>query len=382
MFSDDERAVRDLVRDFVDSEVIPIIEDCAYEGRFPRELVPKMADLNLFGSTIAEYGLPGLNNVAYGLIMQELERGDSGIRSFVSVQSSLVMYPIYTYGSKEQKDRFIPALGKGEKIGCFGLTEPDFGSNPGGMRTVAKKDGNSWVLNGAKSWITNGSIADVAVVWAKVGGHDGPVRGFLVEKGTPGFSSPEHRMKMSLRASVTSQLVFEDCRIPEENVLPGVEGLKGPLSCLSQARHGIAWGVIGSAMATYHCALEYAKSRKQFKDRPIASHQLVQAKLAFMITEITKAQLLALRCGRMKDAGKLKPEHVSMVKRNNVWVARECARIAREILGANGIVGEYPVFRHMANIESVFTYEGTHDIHTLVLGQAVTGIPSYNPPQD
>ncbi|MCG3193262.1 MAG: acyl-CoA dehydrogenase family protein [Thermoanaerobaculia bacterium] len=382
MFSDDERAVRDLVRDFVDAEILPIIEDCAYEGRFPRELVPKMAALNLFGSTIAEYGLPGLNNVAYGLIMQELERGDSGLRSFVSVQSSLVMYPIYTYGSKEQKDTFIPALGKGEKIGCFGLTEPDFGSNPGGMRTVAKKDGDSWVLNGAKSWITNGSIADVAVVWAKEGGPDGPVRGFLVERGTPGFSSPEHRMKMSLRASVTSQLVFEDCRIPLSNVLPGVSGLKGPLSCLTQARYGISWGAIGSAMATYHCALDYAKSRKQFRDRPIASHQLVQEKLAFMITEITKAQLLSLRLGRQKDAGKLLPEHVSMAKRNNVWVARECARMAREILGANGIVGEYPVFRHMANIESVFTYEGTHDIHTLVLGQAVTGIPSYNPPQE
>ena len=380
MLSEEEVAVRDLVREFVENEVLPIIEECAYEGRFPRELVPKMAEMNLFGSTIPEYGLPGLNNVAYGLIMQELERGDSGLRSFVSVQSSLVMYPIYTFGAEEQKDRWIPALAKGEAIGCFGLTEPDFGSNPGGMRTVAREDGDSWVLNGAKAWITNGSIADVAVVWAKVGGTNGPVRGFLVERGTPGFTTSEHRMKMSLRASVTSQLAFDDCRIPKANVLPGVTGLKGPLSCLTQARYGISWGVLGSAMATYCCALDYAKSRKQFADRPIAAHQMVQAKLAFMVTEITKGQLLALRLGRMKDAGKMQPQHVSMAKRNNVWVARECAKVAREILGANGIVGEYPVFRHLANIESVFTYEGTHDIHTLVLGQAVTGIPSYNPP--
>jgi glutaryl-CoA dehydrogenase len=382
LFSADELAVRSLVREFVEAEVLPIIEECAWEGRFPRDLVPKMASLGLFGATIAEYGLPGLGNVAYGLIMQELERGDSGIRSFVSVQSALAMYPITTYGSKAQKDRWIPRLGRGEAIGCFGLTEPDFGSNPGGMRTVARKDGDSWVLNGAKAWITNGSIADVAVVWAKVGGVEGKVRGFLVEKGTPGFTTSEHRMKMSLRASVTSQLSFEECRVPADAVLPGVEGLRGPLSCLSQARYGIAWGAIGSAMATYTAALDYARSRKQFGDRPIASHQMVQEKFAFMITEITKGQLLALRLGRMKEAGTLKPEHVSMGKRNNVWVARECARLAREILGANGIVGEYPVFRHLANIESVFTYEGTHDIHTLVLGQAVTGIPSYNPPAE
>ena len=382
MLSDEERAVRDLVREFVDEEVLPIIEECAYEGRFPKELVPKLAAMNLFGSTIAEYGLPGLNNVQYGLIMQELERGDSGFRSFVSVQSSLVMFPIYKFGSKEQKDRWIPRLASADAIGCFGLTEPDFGSNPGGMRTVARRDGDSWILNGAKAWITNGSIADVAVVWAKDGGYDGKIRGFLVEKGTKGFTTSEHRMKMSLRASVTSQLAFEDCRIPAENVLPGVEGLKGPLSCLTQARYGISWGGLGSAMATYHAALEYAKSRKQFKDRPIASHQLVQAKLAFMVTEITKGQLLALRLGRMKDAGTMRPEHVSMAKRNNVWVARECAKLAREILGANGIVGEYPVFRHLANIESVFTYEGTHDIHTLAIGEAVTGIKAYNPPME
>lgn len=382
MLSEDERAVRDLVREFVDAEVLPIIEACAWKGRFPRELVPKMAAMNLFGATMSDYGLPGLNNVAYGLIMQELERGDSGLRSFVSVQSSLVMFPIWTYGSQDQKDRFLPALAAGEAIGCFGLTEPDFGSNPAGMRTVAKGDGAYWVLNGSKAWITNGSIADIALVWAKVGDADGTVRGFLVPRGTPGFTTSEHRMKMSLRASVTSQLAFEDCRIPEENVLPGVEGLKGPLSCLTQARYGIAWGALGSAMATYQCALDYAKSRKQFKDRPIAAHQLVQAKLAFMITEVTKGQLLALRLGRMKDAGTMRPHHVSMAKRNNVWVARECAKLAREILGANGIVGEYPVFRHLANIESVYTYEGTHDIHTLVLGQAVTGIPAYDPPAD
>ncbi|MFI5180822.1 MAG: acyl-CoA dehydrogenase family protein [Thermoanaerobaculia bacterium] len=380
MLSEDERAVRDLVREFVDTEVLPVIEACAWEGRFPKELVPKMAALNLFGATMSDYGLPGLNNVAYGLIMQELERGDSGLRSFVSVQSSLVMFPIYTFGSKAQRDHWIPKLGSGEAIGCFGLTEPDFGSNPAGMRTVAKKDGGAWVLNGAKAWITNGSIADVAVVWAKVGDTAGKIRGFLVPRGTKGLTTSEHRMKMSLRAAVTSQLAFEDCRIPEENVLPGVEGLKGPLSCLTQARYGIAWGALGSAMATYQCALEYAKSRKQFKDRPIAAHQLVQEKLAFMITEITKGQLLALRLGRLKDSNTMKPEHVSMAKRNNVWVARECAKLAREILGANGIVGEYPVFRHLANIESVYTYEGTHDIHTLVLGQAVTGIPAYDPP--
>ncbi len=380
--SEDERAVRDLVRDFVDAEVLPIIEACAWDGRFPKELVPKMASMNLLGATISDYGLPGLNNVAYGLIMQELERGDSGLRSFVSVQSALVMYPIHAYGSKEQKDRWIPALARGEAIGCFGLTEPDFGSNPAGMRTVARKDGQDWVLNGSKAWITNGAIADVALVWAKVGGIGGPVRGFLVPRGTPGFSTSEHRMKMSLRASVTSQLAFEECRIPAENVLPGVEGLKGPLSCLTQARYGIAWGALGSAMATYQCALDYAKSRKQFRDRPIGVHQLVQEKLAFMITEITKGQLLAHRLGRMKDAGTMKPHHVSLAKRNNVWAARECARLAREILGANGIVGEYPVFRHLANLESVYTYEGTHEIHTLVLGQAVTGLAAFDPPAE
>jgi len=380
LLTEEQRLVRQTVRDFVDERVIPIIEDCAYEGRFPKELIPELAALQLFGSSIHEYGLPGLDAVAYGLTMQELERGDSGLRSFVSVQSALVMYPIHAYGSKEQKDRWIPKLAAGEAIGCFGLTEPDFGSNPAGMRTAARSDGESYVLNGAKAWITNGSIADVAVVWARLDG--GKIRGFLVERGTKGFSTSEHRGKMSLRASVTSQLAFEDCRIPKENVLPGVEGLKGPLGCLTQARYGIAWGGLGSAMATYQAALDYAKSRKQFRDRPIAAHQLVQERLAWMITEITKGQLLAWKLAKMKDDGTMKPEHVSMAKRNNVWVARECAKLARETLGANGVVNEYPVFRHLANIESVYTYEGTHDIHTLVIGEAVTGIPAYNPPME
>jgi glutaryl-CoA dehydrogenase len=379
LLSEDQRLVRDTVRAWVDEKVLPVIEDAAWEGRFPKELVPEMAEMHLFGSTISEYGLPGLDNVSYGLIMQELERGDSGLRSFVSVQSALVMYPIFAFGSKEQKDHWIPRLAKAEAIGCFGLTEPDFGSNPGGMRTTAREDGESYVLNGAKAWITNGSIADVAVVWAKL---DGKIRGFLVERGTKGFSTFEHKGKMSLRASVTSQLAFEDCRIPGANILPGVEGLRGPLSCLTQARYGISWGALGSAMATYQAALDYAKSRKQFLDRPIACHQLVQERLAWMISEITKGQLLAWRLGVMKDAGSMKPHHVSMAKRNNVWVARECAKLARETLGANGVVNEYPVFRHLANIESVYTYEGTHDIHTLVIGEAVTGIAAYNPPID
>ena len=379
LLEEEHRLVRDTVRSWVEDRVLPIIEDAAWEGRFPKELVPEMAGMHLFGATLSDYGLPGLDNVAYGLIMQELERGDSGLRSFVSVQSALVMYPIHSFGSPEQKDRWIPKLAGAQAVGCFGLTEPDFGSNPAGMRTTAREDGGGYVLNGAKAWITNGSIADVAVVWAKL---KGVIRGFLVERGTPGFSTFEHKGKMSLRASVTSQLVFEDCRIPAENMLPGVEGLRGPLSCLTQARYGIAWGALGSAMATYQAALDYSKSRKQWRDRPIASHQLVQERLARMITEITKGQLLAWRLAKMKDDGTMKPHHVSMAKRNNVWVARECAKLARETLGANGIVNEYPVFRHLANIESVYTYEGTHDIHTLVIGEAVTGVPAYNPPME
>jgi glutaryl-CoA dehydrogenase len=377
LLSEDELMVRQTVRDFVDDEVLPIIEEANREEKFPRHLIPKMAEMGLFGATINEYDLPGLNSVAYGLIMQELERGDSGLRSFASVQSGLVMYPIYTYGSKDQRDHWIPKLAAGEAIGCFGLTEPDFGSNPGGMRTNARKDGNSWVLNGAKAWITNGSIADVAVVWAKA---EGTIKGFLVEKDTPGFTTAYHMGKFSLRASVTSQLFFEDCRIPLENVLPETNGLKYPLGCLTQARYGIAWGVLGAAMAVYNTALEYTKSRIQFGGQPIASHQLVQNKLAWMITEITKGQFLVLQAGRMKDAGKLKPHHVSMVKMNNCHIALECARIARDMLGANGVSDEYPVVRHMMNLESVKTYEGTHDIHNLIIGHTVTGIPAYNPP--
>ena len=377
LFSEEELMVRQTVRDFVDEEVLPIIEEANREEKFPRHLIPKMAEMGLFGATIKEYDLPGLNNVAYGLIMQELERGDSGLRSFASVQSGLVMFPIHAYGSQQQRDHWIPKLAAGEAVGCFGLTEPDFGSNPAGMRTHARKDGNSWVLNGAKAWITNGSIADVGVVWAKC---EGTIRGFLVEKGTPGFSTAYHMGKFSLRASVTSQLFFEDCRIPLENVLPETNGLKYPLSCLTQARYGIAWGVLGAAMGVFHTATEYAKSRIQFGGQPIASHQLVQNKLAWMIREITKGQLLALQCGRLKDQGKLKPHHVSMAKMNNCDIALECARIARDILGANGVSDEYPVIRHMMNLESVKTYEGTHDIHNLVIGQAVTGVAAYNPP--
>ena len=376
--TDEERLVRDTVRSFVEDRVLPIIEECHREGRCPIELVPEMAELNLFGATIDEYGLPGLGNVAYGLIMQELERGDSGLRSFVSVQSSLVMYPIYAFGSKEQRDRWIPALASGEAIGCFGLTEPDFGSNPGGMRTNARRDGDSWILNGSKQWITNGTISDVAVVWAQT---DDGVRGFLVEKGTPGFTSSDQHGKFSLRASVTSELGFHDCRIPAENILPKTVGLKNALMCLNQARYGIAWGGLGSAMATYDCALNYAKERIQFGGQPIACHQLIQDKLVWMVSEISKGQALALQMGRLKDAGKLRHQQISLGKRNNVWVARESARLAREVLGANGIVDDYPVIRHMLNIESVFTYEGTHDIHGLIIGESITGIPAFNPPE-
>ncbi len=378
LLSEDERLVRDSVRQFVDDMVKPIIEECHRDGRTPLELVPEMAKLGLFGSTIKEYDLPGLGNVAYGLIMQELERGDSGLRSFVSVQSSLVMYPIYAFGSQEQKDRWIPALGSGEAIGCFGLTEPDFGSNPGSMRTTARRDGDEWVLNGSKQWITNGTLAAVAVVWART---DDGIRGFLVEKGTPGFTSSNQHGKFSLRASTTSELGFHDCRIPAANMLPKTVGLKNALMCLNQARYGIAWGGLGAAMECYHTALEYAKERIQWNGQPIACHQLVQDKLVWMVSEITKGQLLAFQLAQLKDAGKLKHQHISLGKRNNVWVARECARLAREVLGANGIVDDYPVIRHMLNIESVYTYEGTHDIHNLIIGEAITGIQAFNAPQ-
>lgn len=373
--TDDERMIRDTVRQFVNDEVIPIIDDHYLAGTFPSKMVKQMGDMGFLGAVLPEkYGGSELSDIAYGLICQEMERGDSGIRSFVSVQSSLVMYPIFQFGSEEHKMKWLPKLASGEAIGCFGLTEPDFGSNPAGMRTRAKRDGNSFILNGAKMWITNGSVADVAVVWAK--NDDGIVKGYLVEKGTPGFSAPEIKKKHSLRASVTSELVFEDCRIPIENELPGVSGLKGPLMCLSTARLGIAWGAIGSAMAVYECALNYTKSRIQF-DKPIASFQLVQEKLVWMLNEITKAQLMAMRVSQLKQSGKLTPQMISMAKRNNVWMALECARIARDMLGANGITAEYPIMRHMNNLESVKTYEGTHDIHTLILGQEITGIAAF-----
>jgi len=378
LYTDEERLVRDTVRDWVDERILPHVEAWAWEGRFPVELLPEMASLNLFGATLAEYGLPGLSHVGYGLVMQELERGDSGLRSFVSVQSALVMYPIMTWGSQAQKDRWIPRLARAEAIGCFGLTEPDFGSNPGGMRTRARRDGDGWVLNGEKAWITNGSIADVAVVWAK--DDEGVVRGFLVERGFPGFSTVEHKGKYSLRASVTSQLVFSDCRVPEESRLPAASGLKCPLGCLTQARYGIAWGALGSALATFHAALDYAKTRTQFADRPIASHQIIQERLVWMANEITKGQLMVWRLGRLKDAGRATFVQVSQAKRNSCWVARECARLARETLGANGVVNEYPIMRHLMNLESVYTYEGTHDMHTLILGEHLTGIPAFMPP--
>jgi glutaryl-CoA dehydrogenase len=336
--------------------------------------MPEMAELGLFGANLPEkYGCAGVNNVAYGLMMQELERGDSGIRSAASVQGALVMYPIFAFGTEKQRQHWLPKLAKGEAIGCFGLTEPDYGSNPGGMVTTAVKDGNSFILNGAKMWITNGSIADVAVVWAKL---DGVIRGFLVEKGTPGFSAPVMHKKHSLRASITSELIFQDCRIPAANILPETGGLKSPLSCLTQARYGISWGAIGAAMACYHEALNYAKTRIQF-DKPIASFQLVQNKLVYMITEISKMQLLSLQLGRLKDQNQMKFTQVSMAKRNNVYHALEIARLARDILGANGITAEYQAMRHMCNLETVKTYEGTHDIHTLIIGHDITGIPAY-----
>jgi glutaryl-CoA dehydrogenase len=375
LLSDEEKLARKSVRQFVDERVLPIIVQHDREGTFPMQLVPEMAQLGLFGANLKGYGCAEMSSVEYGLVTQELERGDSGLRSFASVQSALVMYPIYAFGSDAQKQRWLPALQQGQAIGCFGLTEPQFGSNPGGMLTRAAKRGDSYVLNGEKMWITNGSIADVAVIWAKC--EDQKVRGFLVEKDAAGFKAWAIHGKQSLRASVTSGLAMTDCKIPAANVLPGVEGLRGPLSCLDQARYGIGWGAIGAAMACYDTALSYSKQRKQFNDRPIASHQLVQEKLVWMITEITKAQFLALQVGRLKDQGRVHPSHISMLKMNNVWMARETARMAREILGANGIVDDYVIMRHMNNLESVYTYEGTHDIHKLVIGERITGISAF-----
>jgi glutaryl-CoA dehydrogenase len=374
LLSEEELMIRNTVRQFVSDEVIPIIEAYNRESKFPGQLIPKMAEMGLFGPTLpAKYNCAELNNVAYGLIMQELERGDSGIRSFASVQSALVMYPIFTFGSDEQKEKWLSGLAKAEKIGCFGLTEPDFGSNPGGMITKAEKVDGGFILNGAKMWITNGTIADVAVVWAKL---DGVVRGFLVEKGIKGFTAPEMKGKHSLRASITSELIFDNVFIPNENLLPKTEGLKNALMCLNQARYGIAWGVVGSMMACYDSALIYAKSRKQFS-KPIAGYQITQTKLVQMVTEITKAQLLNLQLGRLKDNGNLKHTQVSMAKRNNCKIALDIARESRQILGANGILDEYPVMRHAANLESVITYEGTHEMHTLIIGEDITGLAAF-----
>ena len=372
--SSEERMARDTVRRFVDEEVLPVIEEAYLEGRFPTDLIPGLAELGVLGANLPEeYECAGMNNVAYGLIMQELERGDSGVRSFVSVQGALVMYPIFAFGSEEQRRRWLPAMAKGEAIGCFGLTEADYGSNPAGMATRAAKDGDGWVLNGSKMWITNGSMAHVAVVWART---DDGIRGFLVEAGTPGYEAKGMHGKHSLRASDTSELVFNDVRLPGDAILPKSDGLKSPLMCLTQARYGIAWGAVGAAMACYEEAVRYSGERIQF-GRPIAGFQLVQQKLVEMLEGVTLGQLLAYRLGRLKDAGTYKHTQVSLAKRHNVMMARNVAALARWTLGANGIHSEYQVMRHMANIESVFTYEGTHDIHTLVVGQDITGIAAF-----
>jgi glutaryl-CoA dehydrogenase len=381
LLSEEERAVRDMVRDWVDEELMPVINEHYMAHTFPTELIPKMGELGFYGANLPEeYGCAGLNNVAYGIIMQELERGDSGIRSFASVQGALVMYPIFAFGSEEQRQEWLPKLATGEKIGCFGLTEPDFGSNPGGMLTRAVKDGNEWVLNGSKMWITNGSMADVAIIWAKTGDIDDAksVRGFIVETDREGFSAKDQEGKLSLLASDTSELVLQDVRVPDSALLPKSGGLKSPLSCLTQARYGIAWGAIGAAMACYRESVDYAGSRIQFAGKPIAATQIQQVRLAEMLTEITKAQLMALQLGRLKDAGTYTPQQVSMAKRNNVDMACECAREARRLLGANGILIEYQSMRHMANLESVYTYEGTHDVHGLILGLEITGIPAFD----
>jgi glutaryl-CoA dehydrogenase len=379
LLSEEERAIRDTVRTWVDDNLMPIIGDCYIEGRFPKELIGGMAELGFFGANLPEeYGCAGLNNVSYGLIMQELERGDSGIRSFASVQGALVMYPIFAFGSEEQKQQWLPRLASGKEIGCFGLTEPDFGSNPGGLVTTARESDAGWVLNGTKMWITNGSQATVAIVWAKVGDVNDPasIRGFIVPTTTPGFTAKDQKGKLSLRASDTSELHLQDVQVPSDAILPNSSGIKSPLMCLTQARYGIAWGAIGAAMACYDEALRYAVNRVMF-DRPIGQTQIQQVRLADMLTEITKAQLLTLQLGRLKDDHLLTPQQVSLAKRNNVNMATECAREARRLLGANGILAEYHSMRHMANLESVYTYEGTHDMHSLILGEKITGLNAF-----
>jgi glutaryl-CoA dehydrogenase len=379
LFSEEERAVRDTVRDWVDENLMPVIGEAYVAGKFPKQLIPGMAELGLFGANLPEeYGCAGLNNVAYGLIMQELERGDSGVRSFASVQGALVMYPIVTFGSEEQKRKWLPQMASGKVIGCFGLTEPDYGSNPAGMITVAKETKDGWVLNGAKMWITNGSTAQVAIVWAKTGALDQPdsIRGFIVPTDAKGFSSKDQKGKLSLRASDTSELVLQDVHVPKDAILPQSGGLKSPLMCLTAARYGIAWGAVGAAMACYDEAASYARQRVMF-GKPIGGFQLQQARLADMLTEITKAQLLCVQLGRLKDQGKATPQQVSLAKRNNVNMATDIAREARRLLGANGILAEYQAMRHLANLESVYTYEGTHDIHTLILGQEITGLSAF-----
>jgi len=374
LLTGEERLVRQTARQFVDESAVPLMRDAFNAGTFPRQLIPQMAELGFFGANLEGYGCAGLNNIEYGLIMQELERADSGLRSFVSVQGALVMYPIFEYGSEPQRQHWLPRLQSGKAIGCFGLTEPDFGSNPAGMRTTARRDGDGWILNGEKTWITNGSAANLAVIWAR---SDSGIQGFLVEAGTPGYSTSDIHGKLSMRASITSSLHLSDCKVPGENVLPKAKGLKSALACLSQARFGIGWGVLGAAMDCFETARSYVLSRKQFDDKPLAAHQLVQEKLAWMITEITKGQLLAYHVAKLKDSGKVDAAHISMLKRNNVAMALECARLSRDLLGANGIMDEYPIMRHMCNLETVKTYEGTDHIHTLVIGERVTGVPAY-----
>jgi glutaryl-CoA dehydrogenase len=380
LLSEEQRAVRDTVRGWVDDNLLPIIGEHYVEGKFPKHLIPGMAELGLFGANLPEeYGCAGLDNVAYGLIMQELERGDSGVRSFASVQGALVMYPIYAFGSEEQKRRWLPQMASGTVIGCFGLTEPDYGSNPGGMITTARETAGGWVLNGAKMWITNGSTAHAAIIWAKTGRLDDQdsIRGFIVPTDTKGFSAKDQKGKLSLRASDTSELVLQDVCVPKDALLPKSAGLKSPLMCLTQARYGIAWGAVGAAMACYDEAVSYARTRVMF-GKPIGAFQLQQARLAEMLTEITKAQLLCLQLGRLKDAGTMSPQQVSLAKRNNVNMATEIARETRRLLGANGILAEYQAMRHLENLESVYTYEGTHDIHTLILGQDITGLNAFD----